>query len=481
MRHTARLRILVPALFGFAGAIPAAADVTLAGVFTDHMVLQAGAPCPVWGTATPGEHLAVHCAGERVETVADGSGHWRVDLPALEVSDEPRELVVEGSSRLVVSDVLVGEVWLCSGQSNMVWRNESCARAEEEVAAADFPRLRMFTFPRTQADEPSTECKGEWVVCSPQTAAKFSAVAYHFGRELLEDLDRPVGLVVSAWGGTVCEAWTRRGALEGVDELAYMVHEGNGRKAQNRPSVLYNGMIRPLIPFSFAGAIWYQGEANVSRAWEYRTLFPTMIESWRTDWGSELPFYFVQLAPFRYHARGRLAPEACAELREAQALAQALPRTGMAVTMDIGNPDDIHPRNKRDVGRRLALWALARDYGRDVECSGPVFRSLAVTDDSIRLSFAHAEGLRTRDGEAPGVFEVAGMDRLFHAARARIEGGEVVVRSAKVALPVAVRYGWRDDAQPNLENGAGLPAVPFRTDDWPGVTWPASQGGGEGE
>jgi sialate O-acetylesterase len=470
MRHTARPRLLVSALaVAFSGGA-ASADVTLADLFGDHMVLQSAQSCPVWGTAEPGERISVHCSGQSASAVTDADGRWRVDLPPLTASDDPVELVVEGAERIVVSDVLIGEVWLCSGQSNMVWRNESSARAEQELAAADFPGLRMFTFARTQADEPVRECHGEWKVCSPETAGKFSAVAYHFGRELHETLERPVGLVVSAWGGTVAEAWTRRGALEEVAELSYMASEGNGRKGQNRPGVLYNGMIRPLIPFSFAGAIWYQGEANVSRAWEYRTLFPTMIRNWRADWGSELPFYFVQLAPYRYHKNGRVAPEACAELREAQAMALALPRTGMAVTMDIGNPADIHPRNKRDVGRRLALWALARDYGRDLECSGPVFRSLSVEGDSIRLTFEHAVGLRTRDGEAPGVFEVAGMDRAFHPARARIDSEEIEVRSAEVALPVAVRYGWRDDAQPNLENGAGLPASPFRTDDWPAST-----------
>ncbi|MAF64456.1 MAG: sialate O-acetylesterase [Planctomycetes bacterium] len=475
MRHTARSRLLAPALIAALWTGSASADVTLAGVFADHMVLQCDRPCPVWGTAQPGERLRVQCGGRSAETVADAEGRWRVNLPPLAAGNEPLELVVEGDERVVVRDVLAGEVWLCSGQSNMVWRNESSARAEQELAAADFPRLRMFTFARTQADGPTAACHGEWAICSPQTAGKFSAVAYHFGRELHETLERPVGLVVSAWGGTVAEAWTRTGALEEVTELAYLAREGNGRKAQNRPGVLYNGMIRPLIPFSFSGVIWYQGEANVSRAWEYRTLFSTLIRNWREDWGVELPFYFVQLAPFRYHARGRVAPEACAELREAQAVALGLPRTGMAVTMDIGNPDDIHPRNKRDVGRRLALWALARDYGREVECSGPVFRSLTISGDAIRLTFEHAAGLRTRDGEAPGVFEVAGMDRVFHPARARIEGEAIVVRYAEVALPVAVRYAWRDDAQPNLENGAGLPASPFRTDDWPGVT------GGPGE
>jgi sialate O-acetylesterase len=342
--------------------------------------------------------------------------------------------------------------------------------AAKEIAAAKYPRIRLFTVEKIKAAQPATDVKGKWAPCSPQTVAAngwggFSAAAYFFGRQLHKDLKMPVGLIHSSWGGTPAEFWTSRKVLEANPALKPL--------AQGESSCLYHGMITPLTPYAIRGAIWYQGESNVPHAHQYRTLFPAMIANWRADWGQgDFPFGFVQIAPFKYHNDWKIDPACCAELWEAQLLTlKSVPNTGMAVTTDITDLGDIHPKNKQEVGRRLALWALAKVYGKKLVYSGPIYYSMAVEGDKIRLQFDHrGSGLIARDGKPLTDFKIAEADQKFVPAVATIDGDSIVVRSDRVATPAAVRFAWRDDATPNLANKEGLPASPFRTDSWKGVT-----------
>jgi len=495
-------------------AAPAAAQVRLPALFADHMVLQQGKPAPVWGWAAPGEQVTVRLGDRQAAATADASGRWLAQLPPL-AAGGPHELTVQASNTITRHDVLVGEVWIASGQSNMEWPLRRAANADQEIAQADYPLIRCFTVTKAVAPEPQAECQGEWVICSPDTADDFSAVGYFFVRELHQRLGVPVGLINSSWGGTPAESWTSRAALLADPELAYLV--GNWDQAmakytedcllpaaqvrdwlaraeaartagqplpQPPPSAwpddprrnpwlaggLYNGMIAPLVPYALAGAIWYQGESNAGRAYQYRRLFPALIQDWRRAWGQgEFPFLFVQLANFM-PARPEPGDSAWAELREAQLLTLALPTTGMAVIIDIGDAADIHPANKQDVGRRLALAAQALAYRQRVAYSGPIYRALTVEGDRLRLHFRHTGGkLVARGGPLQG-FAIAGEDRFFVWAQARIEGNTVVVWSPQVPRPVAVRYAWADNPVCNLYHQGGLPASPFRTDDWPGLT-----------
>lgn len=450
------------------GAAEVAAAVRLPKVLADNMVVQRGQPLPIWGWASKDEEVTVVVAGQSQTTKADANGRWRVTLDKLEVG-EPLEMTVSGSSgnSITLKNILVGEVWLCSGQSNMEMGLGMCDNAKEEIAAADHPQMRLFHVAHTKLADPGDDVEGSWTLCSPKSFSLtgwggFSAAAYYFGRELHKELGVPIGLIQSTWGGTPAEYWTSRAALEANPLLQPLAN-------QNDSSALYNGMIAPLIPYGIRGVIWYQGESNVGHARQYQILFPAMIASWRSNWRQgDFPFGFVQIAPFRY---GKQDPVACAELREAQQMTlRASPNTGMVVTMDIGDVKDIHPKNKRDVGRRLALWALTQVYGRDGVYSGPAYKSMRIEGNKIRLAFDHVgEGLIARDGQALTDFVIAGEDQKFVPATATIEKDTIVVCSETVQRPVAVRYAWRDDAMPNLANKEGLPASPFRTDDWPGV------------
>lgn len=490
------------------------AEVRLANLFQDHMVLQQGQKVAVWGTAAPGERVTVSLAGKQASALAGEDGRWRVELGPL-AAGGPFEMRVEGQNALTLQDVLVGEVWVCSGQSNMAWPVERAANPEQEISQANYPLIRFFTVRQKVAQEPQSEVEGTWEVCSPQTVGHFSAVGYFFARELHRTLGVPVGMINSSWGGTPAEAWTSRPALEAdpalrpilenwervlanypqalqryQERLKQWGEEAAKAKAEGRavpprpqpplgpghpwtPGGLFNGMIAPLTPFAIRGVIWYQGESNAGRAYQYRRLFPTLIQDWRRAWGrGDFPFLFVQLANFM-----KTLPEpsesAWAELREAQSMALSLPKTGMAVAIDIGEADDIHPKNKQEVGRRLALAALAIAYGKDVVYSGPLYESMSIEGNRIRLRFKHVDGgLVAKDGEGLKGFAIAGEDRKFVWAEARIEGDTVVVSSPQVPNPVAVRYAWADNPVCNLYNRAGLPASPFRTDDWPGVTAP---------
>ena len=653
-------KVLMPLLVVVCAAV-ARAEVRLPAIIGDNMVLQQGMKVRIWGSANAGEHVTVTFEKKSVSAVADAQGQWQVWIGPLKAG-RPSELTVNG---LIVKNVLAGEVWLCSGQSNMEWPLINTVGGAETVAQAKNPEIRLFTVEHQTSATPLSDVQGHWVVTTPEDAAKFSAVGYFFGRELYQNLKVPIGLINSSWGGTPAEAWTSHDALASSPELkpildkyesslnvapqamydyaralaqweeknlyldpgnkgealgyadpaasttgwakmdlpkqfeaagllidgavwfrkevelpeswsgkdlvlrftpiddhdvtyfngrkigatgretpnSYMVlrryvvpgtlvHAGRnviavrvfdsageggfsgggamsiepavngdteaislrgvwdykielalepkhpdwgtrpeaiGTSNQNSPSVLFNAMIAPLVRFTIRGVIWYQGESNAGRAYQYRTLFPVMIRNWRSAWGRELPFYFVQLA--NWHASKAEPDESdWAELREAQMMTLREPQTGMAVTIDIGDENDIHPRNKLDVGRRLAAWALAGTYGQNVIPSGPLFDRFKIDGEKIRIRFKHGAGLKTSDGGPVKGFAIAGEDRRFVWAYARIEGDTVIVSSPKVVKPVAVRYGWADNPIANLYNKAGLPASPFRTDDWPGVT-----------
>ncbi|MCR4414082.1 MAG: sialate O-acetylesterase [Thermoguttaceae bacterium] len=460
-------------LWVLVAAAVAMAAPRLPAVFSDNMVLQRGQALPVWGWAEPGEEVVVGLAGQSAKATACKAGKWQVKLAAMEAGG-PHELVVQGKDKsIAVKNVLVGEVWVCSGQSNMEWPVAASVNAPEEAAAANFPQIRMFTVAKKVADQPQDDCQGSWTVCSPQTVPGFSAVGYFFARKLHQDLGVPVGMINASWGGTPAESWTSRKALESESctvPILQRWEKNTDQKNPWRPASLYNGMIAPVVPYAIRGAIWYQGESNIGRAWQYRTLMPLLIRDWRAAWGQgDFPFGLVQLAPFTY---GPAAAIQCAELREAQTLTVLnTPNVGMAVTMDIGNPKDIHPKNKQDVGKRLGLWALAKVYGKPVVYSGPMYKSMAVEGNKVRIRFDHVgSGLVTRDGKAPTHFTVAGADQKFHPATAAIDGDSVVVHSDQVPQPVAVRYAWKDDDEPNLANKEGLPASPFRTDSWKSLT-----------
>jgi len=512
----------LPVLFFVCSAAAVPADVTLPALFADHMVLQQKALVPLWGRADAEERVTVSLTDrsgkvvQAVSTITDRKGAWRVTLKPIEAGG-PYGLTVRGKNTVTREDILIGEVWVCSGQSNMQWPVSRSSNAEREIAASDHPRIRLFTVTRRVSIEEQSDVKGKWEVCTPSAVPGFSAVGFYFGRELLRHLDVPIGLIHSSWGGTPAEAWTRRAALErheiarpilerydravaGYPEAlkryearvkAWKVKAAAARAEGKRPpwrpgkpygpghphspSGLWGGMIAPLTPFAIRGVIWYQGEANASRAYQYRTLFPVMIKDWRDAWGQgDFPFLFVQLANFE-PAKNRPAHATWPELREAQAVALSLPGTGMALAIDIGNPRDIHPRNKQEVGRRLALQACAVAYGEQLVSSGPVFERAKRKDTEVVVWFKNTGGGLMARGEKLEGFEIAGRDRKYHPAVARLSRGPalrqvVVLSSPRVPEPLHVRYAWADNPRCNLYNQEGLPAAPFRTDDWPGVT-----------
>ena len=624
----------------------AASPFKLPDLFASHMVLQQRKPIPVWGWTKPGEKVTVTMAGQTQTAKADGSGRWQATLSPV-AAGGPYTMTVAGKSGSVsFDDVLVGEVWLCSGQSNMEWPLSAAKDGKAEVAAANYPQIRQFFVPHVTATEPQSAVSGQWSICSPQTAGRFTAVGYFFARDLQKTLNVPIGLVHSSWGGTHSETWTSREAIasdaalrpsldaigktsetaqsrmqalltliqqqqgpmpspteaatyrqtatadatwptmpvpvlfdqklgnmdgvawfrktitipentdlqnvtlnlgaiddqdstfingqlvgatqaynelrnypmpagvlkSGVNVIAVRITDTGGgggftAKADDmtltgnnwsvplagdwhykvtqvfpsstdagpnaHPTLLFNAMLKPLVPYALRGVIWYQGESNAGRAKQYRTSFPLMITDWRKQWIDDFPFLFVQLANFNSGGGNSLKGSTWAELREAQTMALSLPNTGMAVTSDIGNPTDIHPTNKQDVGKRLAAEARRVAYKQAITSAGPQYKSLTINGTDAILTYANVgEGLTTPNkyGYLMG-FELAGADQQFHYARAEIRGDSVVVTADAVANPVAVRYGWADDnGEVNLYNKAGFPAVPFRTDDWKMVT-----------
>ncbi len=496
---------------GFVLAVIAAsarADVTVASLFADGMVLQRDIAHPVWGWADPGERVDVRFRDQQYTTRAGKDGRWQVTLAPLGASAEPAVLVLKGKNRLELRDILVGDVWLCSGQSNMEWAVSTALNPQPEAAAANFPQIRHCKITRTVGETPAATVEATWATCSPATVLRFSAVGYFFARDQHRTLGVPIGIVTSAWGGTQVESWISADALAADPDFAVVqtrwqqrlaafpaedlkqqaaiatwekeaaAAKAAGKKFTQRkpaaaegpgsrwlPTGLYNGMIHPLRPFPFRGVLWYQGEANEFRAAEYGKLFQTMIRQWRTDWQREdWPFYFVQLA--NYATPNDPSGQTWAFLREAQAAALALPQTGMIVTVDIGEDRNIHFKNKQEAGRRLSLIARAQLQHEALEFSGPLYLSAKVEGAAIRVSFSHARGLRFRDGRAAG-FEIAGADQKFHPAHTELDGETVLVRAEAVPAPVAVRYAWRNTPEVSLFNDAGLPAAPFRSDDWP--------------
>jgi len=643
----------------------ALAKITVPSLISDNMVLQSGQKARIWGRGDPGERVSIAIAGQKATAVTDDAGKWQTKIGPLKAGG-PFELTISGSNTITITNVLIGEVWVCSGQSNMEWPLINARNGAEEVGKANYPEIRLFTVQKSTSSTPLDDVKGSWVVTTPDKVGQFSAVGYFFGRELNQKLKVPVGLIHTSWGGTPAEAWTQRESLASSPELqpildryqesqkdlpqrqaefqkrlAAWIHqnlyedpgnkgealgyaesqtntsdwqnmnlpqyietaglkidgavwfrkeieipqawagkalelnlaaiddydttyfngkrvggigaetpnsysipreyqipgelvkagrnviavrvfdsageggfgtgkmsigpvgssdappvalagpwmykvelglepkspdwgsrpEGPGPNNQNSPTVLYNAMIAPLVPYAIRGAIWYQGESNAGRAYQYRTLFPTMIRNWRSVWAEgDFPFYFVQLANWQ-PIKTEPGESEWAELREAQTMTLREPNTGMAVIIDIGDTKDIHPRNKTDVGHRLALWALANTYKQKLEYSGPLYQSFSVKGNEVRIKFAHAgDGLKTSDGAEPKAFEIAGEDKKFVWANARIQGDEVIVWSKDVTKPVAVWYAWADNPVTNFYNKLDLPASPFRTDDWPGVT-----------
>jgi sialate O-acetylesterase len=497
--------VFLAALSGILAA-PLQAAVRLHPLFSDHAVLQCDKPVPVWGWADKGEEVTVTLADQSKSTKADDQGKWMVKLDALKASATPGTLTVKGTNAITVKDVLVGEVWLGSGQSNMAMTVNRAKDFEKEKQAADLPEIRMFTVRSTPADEPQSECEGQWLVCSPDTVAAFSATAYFFGREIHQALKQPVGLINSSVGGTPIDSWVSAEAQRASAELKPLLvaldtgakdldpavvqaqyekqlerwkglvekagTEGKPapRKPQNPLDIrkrkgsiggLYNGKIAPLVPYALRGVLWYQGEANSTpqKAPYYQYHLPLLISEWRKQWGEELPFAWVQLPNFG-------SRDGWCVVREAMLKSLSLPHTGMAVTIDVGDPKDIHPKNKQAVGKRLSLWALSKVYGKEGEFSGPMLDGYEVSEGRVVLSFTHADGLKAEGGELKE-FVIAGEDQQWKPAQAKIVDGKVRVSSEAVPKPVAVRYAWVPNTQATLFNGAGLPASPFRTDDWP--------------
>ena len=512
------------------GTLLLRADVRLPAIFSDHMVLQQGKAVAVWGWADPGEQVTVQFGSHSAKTKADNQGVWKVELAKLPASATPADLKVTGKNDLVIKDVLVGEVWVCSGQSNMGMTVDRCLNAQEEIAKSANPQIRMFRVPLTVADEPQKDlvkrdAQSVWLEADPKHTGAFTAAGYFMGRELQKELKVPIGLINTSWGGTRAEAWTSKPALEAVpccrpiisgwetflktydvekDRAQYdasvkslnakiqKIKADNAKPgakqqalpraarpwenrltSQHRPSVLFNAMIAPIVPYTARGAIWYQGESNQGRAEQYLTLLPTMIADWRKQWNDKFSFYIVQLASY---GNGKAQPQPIgtndtwAELQWTELqTALNVPKCGLAVANDVGEEKDIHPRNKQEVGRRLALQALAQDYGRtSIAKDGPMYASAKFSGGKCTLSFKNAKGgLKSRDGGELKGFIIAGADKAWKSAQAKIVGDQIQVWNDEIAKPAAVRYYWTSwNPEANLVNNEGLPASLFRTDDW---------------
>jgi sialate O-acetylesterase len=527
------------------------AEVRLPAVFADQMVLQADAKIPVWGMAAAGEEIQVALADKSAKTKADAEGKWFIELEPLPASTTSQTLVVTGSNRIEIRDVLMGEVWICSGQSNMYFAMDHDEDAPKEITVAD-PYLRHFFVPEQGAVHPAFTLRGGWKSFGPETGKRFSAVAYYFGKNLRARLNRPVGLVVSSWGGSNIQAWMSieslqqtpaftkdvevyQDFLEHYDEnknsyaqrvqeferqnkqwseevdkpyrAALAAWDARAREAKARgqveppkptisrpaptrplspegdrgvPSTPFNAMISPLIPYGVKGVLWYQGESNTPQGEDYFELLSRMILDWRKRWGrDDLPVVVVQLPLFRQPAREAVEESHkgnFAWVRDAQFRILKLPQTGLAVALDQGNPADIHPKRKSEVGRRASLVARRLAYSEDIVATGPFYQSMKVEGGKARLTFTSigaglsigptSGGASPQPGDKLSGFAIAGANKKWFAAEAQIDGDTVVVGSKEVSSPVAVRYGWGSNPPCNLYNKDGLPAAPFRTDDW---------------
>ena len=491
------------------------ADVKLPEIISNNMVLQKDIPLPIWGWADAGEEVTVTLGATSAKATADAAGKWKVKLPAVTTAGGPHEMTVKGKNEIKVSNILVGEVWAGSGQSNMQWSVKQSLNPDAEIANAKYPSIRLFMIPLVPSGTPADHIQAKWVECSPETVGPSSAVLYFFGREIHKQLNTPVGLITTAWGGTRIQPWIAPQGFTAIPEIENEKNEWLGKLnsysdalAANAAAIkvyndavkaakpgdvlpsepapvpahplnerqthtgLYNGMIYPIVPFGIKGFLWYQGESNNGQGMHYYQMKRALIEGWRTVWNQEgnrdFPVLFAQLAPFDY------GPKRTYELPgiwEAQTETLKVKNTGMAVLTDITTLKDIHPPNKQEVGRRLSLWALANNYGKsDLVYSGPLYKSIKVDGNKVVVSFDHAAGLKASDGKDLSWWTIAGEDKKFVKATAKIEGDTVVVSAEGVAIPVAVRFGYHQLAEPNLVNGAGLPASPFRSDKWTDAT-----------
>ena len=464
------------------------AQLTLPTVFTDHMVLQREQPVPIWGTDDPGSTITVEFAGQKKTAPADSKGKWRVDLDAMKANATPQSITLHSSTSpiLQISDILVGDVWLCSGQSNMQFSMKNEQNGPAAIAAARNPLIRLYRTPTVFSETPTEKINAAWTACNPQTVPAFSAVAYNFGKKLTEELDVPIGLWQSAWGGTRIEPWTPPCGFEGFDSLADIREQiknfpagfgTNPKIAQQErqyPTAIYNAMLHANVPFAIKGAIWYQGEGNHRDGMLYVDKTAAQLKGWRSLWGYDFPYYFVQIAPYQYGAE---APSVLAEFWEAQAeIVKQVSNTGMAVVSDVTTLSNIHPPNKIVPGTRLALLALDNTYGKDVVSTGPTFTKMKKPffgGNTLKIVFDSAEGLTTRDGKAPDFFEIIGEDGIFKPANAEIKGSSVILSSPEVENPVAMRFAWHKLATPNLMNAAGLPTPAFRAGKVPEPKLPA--------
>jgi sialate O-acetylesterase len=511
-----KTRIFITVIIGVVFAASGKANVVLPDVISEGMMIQRDRPVPIWGKADPGEVVTVRFAGQSKQAIAGSDGKWLLKLNAIHASATPATMTISGKNTIELTNILVGEVWLVAGQSNMQRLLSETANGDAAIAAANYPLIRLFNVSRQVAFKHQQGPLATWRTCSPESVKQFSAAGYYFGVELQKELNVPIGLINSSYGGSQAEAWTPVEYLLASAELKPTVErtkvwdeerprvkaqyeeqlnqwrgdvekaKAAGARPQPSPAVpdalreyriassIYDGMIAPLIPFSIRGAFWYQGESNEARAQQYEILLPTMIRAWRERWGEgDFPVGIIQLPNYR-DSKDEPADDPWSHVREAQRrTAASTPNAGLIVTIDIGEARDIHPKNKLDLGKRMARWALVEVYGRKITKSGPMFGSAKIAGSKIILTFNDVgQGLRIRDGDRLDEFAIAGADHRWHWAQAKITGkNRVEVWSETVPQPLAVRYAFNNNPKhPNLTNEAGLPAGPFRTDNWPGPT-----------
>lgn len=444
----------------------------LPSIFSDNMVLQQGEKSTLWGWTDQRKLTLLPSWDNKPVEVTPYQCKWEVALKTPKASLTTYTITIkeEDGTEIILKNILIGEVWLCSGQSNMEWSaSNGLFNKDEEIKNAHFPHIRFFKVQKSFSSFPQENTYGQWVECSPETMSEFSAVAYFFAREIYKNTNLPVGLIGSYWGGTYIELWLSKQSLDTQPDLTESIKVLSQSEVQYRPSkpsYIYNAMIYPLITYNIAGCIWYQGETNRVNAETYYRSLPLLINSWRKDWNKKFPFYIVQITPHK-DSPDELLKMGRTIVRDAQLQTMKnIPLTGMAVTNDIGDLNNIHPLNKQEVGRRLSLWALAKNYGREnLEYSGPIYRAMKIQGNKIILSFEHSEGLTSKGGKLRE-FQIAGNDKQFYPAEAKIKNNAVIVSSRKVKNPEAVRFAFSDIALPNLYNKVGLPASAFRTDNW---------------
>lgn len=506
-----KIGISILAVLGM--ALTASAELKLPSIIGNHMVLQRDMDLPVWGWSDPGSTVTVSIAGQTQTAKAGEDGRWEATLTPLQVTPHALRMVIKsGTEEIVLSNIVIGEVWVCSGQSNMQWSVSQSNDPDLEIATANYPNIRLISVPQVGTQELQDDFKGNWEICTPATVGEFSGVGFFFGRQLHQTLGVPIGLIDNAWGGSAAEAWVPREVLEKDGRFGEYLKQWEeieatfdfeaemakwkeaaakakeaGKNAprpprdqlrgQHRPGNLWAGVLNPIIGFGIRGTIWYQGESNAGRASLYDDLFALMITQWREAWGQgDFPFYWVQLADYRDEV-SEPAESDWAELRESQSKTLSLPNTGQAVIYDLGEGRDIHPRDKQNVAKRLARIALARDYGMGIHYLNPSFESMEIKENKAILTFKDVGStLYSFDTRDVIGFTIAGEDRVWHPATATISGNnKVEVSSPDVPNPVAVRYAWATNPIANLQSREGLPVDPFRTDDWPGVTDPVTE------